>query len=411
MHSLDALNSHSRRRTLPASLALAGMALAFTSFYLGAGALTPLLVVYRQQWGFPPSILTLAFAVYAIGFLLAALVFGSLSDYLGRRAVLVGAIVVQIVSNLVFLFAPDVDWIIAGRVVQGIASGAATSAFTAALVELSPAGKGRRGAILGSVSLTGGLALGSLLAGLAIQLMGSSANSWIFLVLIALTTIGLVAVAFSPETVTRAPGAARSLVPRIVVPHTARPEFLAAAPVVAAVWMLAGLSGGLAPSLVRSVFHLDSAALNGFAGFVAPAVSVIVGLAFARLLPRRAMFIGIWAAILGSVMIIAGVLLRSLPLMFVGQAVAGVGFGSAFTAALSLALPLAKPHQRAGLVAGLYVVSYTSFGVPIVIEGELVQVIGDVPAVVFYSLLTVLLAGISLVAQWRIARRGQTARA
>ena len=235
--------------------------------------------------------------------------------------------------------------------------------------------------------------------------MGTSANTVIFLVLIALTAIGLATVAFSPETVTRAPGAARSLVPRIVVPRTARPEFLAAAPVVAAVWMLAGLSGGLAPSLVRSVFHLDSAVLNGFAGFIAPAVSVIVGLAFARLLPRRAMFIGIWAAILGSVMIIAGVLLRSLPLMFAGQAVAGVGFGSAFTAALSLALPLAKPHQRAGLVAGLYVVSYTAFGVPIVIEGQLVQPIGEIPAVIAYSLLTVLLAGISLIAQWRIARR------
>jgi MFS family permease len=387
------------------------MALAFTSFYLGAGALTPLLVVYRQQWGFPPSMLTLAFAVYAIGFLLAALVFGSLSDYLGRRTVLVAAIVVQIASNLVFLVAPNVDWIIAGRVVQGIASGAATSAFTAALVELSPAGKSRRGAILGSVSLTGGLAFGSLLAGLAIQLMGTSANTLIFLVLIALTAIGLVAVAFSPETVPHVAGAGRALVPRIVVPRTARPEFLASAPVVAAVWMLAGLSGGLAPSLVRSVFHLDSAVLNGFAGFIAPAVSVIVGVAFARFLPRRAMFIGIWAAIFGSVMIIVGVLLRSLPLMFAGQAVAGVGFGSAFTAALSLTLPLAKPHQRAGLVAGLYVVSYTSFGVPIVIEGQLVQVIGDVPAVVFYSLLTVLLAGTSLVAQWRIARRGQAARA
>jgi MFS family permease len=400
----------SGRRRLPAGVAVAGTALAFTTFYLGAGALTPLLVVYRQRWGFPPSTLTLAFAVYAVGFLIAALVLGSLSDHIGRRPVLVASIIVQIASNLLFLVAPDVTWVIAGRVLQGIASGAATSAFTASLVELAPPGKGRRGAVLGSVGLTGGLAVGSLLAGLAIQLMGPAANPLIFGVLIVLTTIGLIVVALSPETVTRSPGAVRSLIPRIVIPRAARPEFFAAAPVVAAVWMLAGLSGGLAPSMVRSVFHLDSGFLNGFAGFIAPAVSVIAGLASARLLPRRAMFIGIWAAILGSAMIIAGVLAGALPLMMAGQAVAGVGFGASFTAALSLSLPLAPPHQRAGLVAGLYVVSYTAFGVPIVIEGQLVQPIGEIPAVIAYSLLTVLLAVVSLFAQRRIAKRAQEER-
>lgn len=393
------------RRVLPNGVALAGTALAFTSFYLGAGALTPLLVVYRARWGFPPSTLTLAFAVYAVGFLVAALVLGSLSDHVGRRPVLLAAIGVQLASNVVFLLAPDPAWIIAGRVIQGIASGAATSAFTASLVELSPAGKTRRGAVLGSIGLTGGLAIGSLLAGLAIQLAGPRADSVIFVVLITLTALGLVAVALSPETVNRTPGVLQSLVPRIVIPRSARPEFFAAAPVVAAVWMLAGLSGGIAPSLVRSVFHLDSGFLNGFAGFVAPAVSVLAGLLSARLLPRRAMFLGIWAAILGAVTIIGGVLAGLLPLMIVGQAVAGVGFGASFTAALSLSLPLASAHQRAGLVAGLYVVSYTAFGVPIVIEGQLVEPIGEIPAVIAYTLLTLLLAVISLVAQRRMARR------
>jgi MFS family permease len=318
--------------------------------------------------------------------------------------VLIASIVVQIVSNLLFLFAPNVSWIVAGRVVQGVASGAATSAFTAALVELAPTGKGKRGAVLGSVGLTGGLALGSLLAGLAIQFIGVSADPVIFVALILLTALGLVAVAFSPETVTKAPGAVRSLVPRIVIPRAARSEFFAAAPVVAAVWMLAGLSGGLAPSLVRSVFHLDSGLLNGFAGFVAPAVSVVTGLAFTRFRPRRAMLIGIWAAILGSALIIVGVVLRILPLMIVGQGIAGIGFGASFTAALSLTLPLSPAHQRAGLVAGLYVVSYTAFGLPIVLEGQLVQPLGEVTAVVAYSLLTLLFALISLFAQRRIAR-------
>jgi predicted MFS family arabinose efflux permease len=394
------------RRTLPAGLALAGTAVAFTSLYLAAGSLTPLLVVYRLQWKFPPSMLTLAFAAYAIGFLVAVLTLGSLSDHIGRRPVLIAALVVQLASNLLFLVAPDIDWVIAGRIVQGIASGAATSAFTAAMVELAPERKRRLGTILGSVSLTGGLAAGSLLAGLAIQFT-SAASPIIFIALIVLTVIGAAVVVLSPETMRRNPGALRSIIPRVSIPPAARKEFAAAAPVVAAVWMLAGLSGGIAPSLVRSVFHLDSGLLDGLAGFVAPAVSAIIGLAFARVDSRRAMTIGIYASIVGAIVILGGVFAESLTIMIIGQAIAGVGFGACFTAALGLLVPLALAHQRAGVVAAIYVVSYVAFGLPIIIEGQLVAPFGQIPAVVCYTALTVLLALISLIAQARLNRQAR----
>jgi MFS family permease len=185
-------------------------------------------------------------------------------------------------------------------------------------------------------------------------------------------------------------------------------EFAAAAPVVAAVWMLAGLSGGLAPSMVRSVFHLDSGLLNGVAGFIAPATSAVIGLSFARVNPRRAMTIGIYASIVGAIGIISGVLAGSLAIMIIGQAIAGVGFGASFTAALRLIFPLASAHQRAGVVAGIYIVSYIAFGVPIVIEGQLADPLGEVPAVVCYTALTVLLALISLGAQLLLRRSARS---
>jgi MFS family permease len=384
--------------------ALAGAALAFNSLYLAAGALTPLLVVYRQQWDFPPVLLTVAFAVYAVGFLAAALTLGSLSDRVGRRPVLIGALAVQLVSNLMFLFAPDVGWVIAGRVVQGVVSGAATAAFTAVLVELAPAGRKNLGPVLGSVGLTGGLAFGSLLAGVGIQFT-SHANTIAFVVLSVLTVAGGLAVIASPETIERRPGALRTLIPDVAIPSAARAEFVAAAPVVAAVWMLAGLSGGLAPSMVQTVFHRDSGLLDGLAGFIAPAVSVVVGLSFARVSPRRAMTIGIYASIVGSLGIIGGAASGHLLAMFAGQAVAGIGFGAAFTAALGLVIPLADAHRRAGVVAGIYVVSYVGLGVPVVVAGALTDVLGVVPTVGWYSAVVVLLSLISLGAQKRLANR------
>jgi MFS family permease len=119
------------------------------------------------------------------------------------------------------------------------------------------------------------------------------------------------------------------------------------------------------------------------------------------------MTFGIYASIIGPLGIIGGVFAGSLAIMFIGQAIAGVGFGACFTAALRLIFPLAAPHQRAGVVAGIYVVSYIAFGVPIVIAGQLTETLGQVPTVSGYAALTVVLALISLIAQIRIKHSGR----
>ncbi|WP_436532134.1 MFS transporter [Actinoplanes sp. HUAS TT8] len=381
-------------------LLLAGATMAFTGLYLAAGALTPLLVLYQHRRDFPPVLLTVAFAVYALGFLAAALTLGSLSDHVGRRPVLLGGLLLQLTSNLIFLYGDSAGWIVAGRVVQGLAGGTATAAFTAVLVELAPAHRRRLGPVLGSVGLTGGLAAGSLLAGLGIQVT-PRADTIVFVLLSVLTVVGGAVVLALPETAGRRPGALRSMIPDLTIPPAARAEFRAAAPVVGAVWMLAGLSGGLAPSMVQTVFHRDSGLLDGVAGFIAPAVSVAAGLALAGVRPRTAMTTGIRAAIAGALGIAAGAYAGSLSLMFLGQAVAGVGFGAAFTAALALVVPLAGDERRAGVVAAIYVVAYLGLGVPVVAAGALTGVVGVVPAVGCYSAVVVLLSLTGLVARQR----------
>jgi MFS family permease len=391
------------RRVLSARVAFAGGALAFASLYFGAGAPTPLLVLYQEEWGFPATVLTLAFAVYALGFLVALLTVGSLSDHIGRRPLLIGALVAQLVSIVMFLVAPSIGLVIAARIVQGFATGAATSAFTAALVELAPPHRKKLGTILGSVGMTAGLAVGALLAGFAIQ-FAAAANTIVFSVLAVIAVLGIVVVALSPESVSRAPGAVRSLVPNVAVPKAARGEFAAAAPVIAAVWMLAGLSLGLAPTIVRSVFQLDSGLLNGLSGFIAPMTSAVVGVTFARFTARRAVIIGIYASIAGVAGIVTGVVLGTLGVMIIGQAVAGLGFGAAFSGALRLIMPLAAPHERAGLIAGIYVVAYVAFALPVVITGQLATPVGLVPTIVGYGAVTGVLALVSLLTQFRTTR-------
>jgi len=113
--------ARSARRLSPTS-AFVATALTFAAFYLAAGAPTPLLVIFQQQWHFAAWVLTVAFAIYALGLLAALLVVGSLSDHIGRRPVLVAALVVELIAMVMFAVAPDVGWVIAARAIQGIAT-------------------------------------------------------------------------------------------------------------------------------------------------------------------------------------------------------------------------------------------------------------------------------------------------
>jgi MFS family permease len=105
------------RRHASPTLAFAGVTISFLGLFLAAGAPSPLFRLEQQEWGFPVWLLTIAFAIYAIALLAALLIAGSLSDYIGRRPVLIGALGIEAAAMLIFLFAPDIGWVIAARAV------------------------------------------------------------------------------------------------------------------------------------------------------------------------------------------------------------------------------------------------------------------------------------------------------
>ncbi|WP_238010044.1 MFS transporter [Dactylosporangium sp. AC04546] len=390
--------------TLSPRLAFTGAGIAFASLYLAAGAPTPLLVLFERQWGFAPWVLTIAFAAYAIGLLAALLVVGSLSDHVGRRPVLVGALTVELVAMLMFVFAPNIGWVIAARVVQGIATGAASSAFTAALVELAPPEHKRLGAIVGAVAPAGGLGLGALLTGVAVQFT-HEANRIVFVTLAVLIFLGTVAAAASAETATRQSGALASLRPRVTIPPGARREFAAAAPVHLASWMFAGLFMGLSPSIIRDLFGIDSGLLNGATAFVPPTAAAVAGFVLGRHAPRRVIVLGAAAVLTGAAIVVAGLAGHVLALLWVGGLIGGAGFGASFSGALRAVGPLAEAHQRAGLFAAVFLAAYLSFGVPAIVAGQLVAPLGLLRTTLWYGLAIVLAAAAGLAAQWRITLR------
>lgn len=402
-----AVRSSRRGFRLRPVAAFAGTALAFVAVALAVGAPSPLFVLYEQEWGFAPWLLTVAFAIYAVTLLITLLVAGSLSDHIGRRPVLIGALALQVVAMLMFLFATDIGWIIAARSVQGVATGAAMSTFTAALVELAPEKQKKLGATIGSTAPVGGIALGAFFTGLAVQFT-SAPTVLVFVTLALLFAAGIVVVAASPETVHRRPGAVRSLVPRLVIPRAARGEFVGAIPLFLATWMLAGLFIGLSPSILHGVFHLDSGLLNGAIVAVPPAVGAVAGLALTRAPARRTTVWAMAAIVAGIVLAGAGIAGATLPLLFAGATVAGAGFGAGFSAMLRILAPLAPNDKRAELFAGIFLVSYLAYGVPALVAGELIATVGLLPTVLGYAVAIAAAAIVALVVQAARVRRELT---
>ncbi|TXS43857.1 MFS transporter [Streptomyces sp. uw30] len=392
------------RRLLPASATFAGSAAVFAALYVAAGAPTPLLVVFEQQWHFSAWVLTIAFAAYALGLLVALLVAGSLSDHLGRRPVLIGSLLVELSAMLMFVFAPNIGWVIAARTIQGIATGAATSAFSASVVEHAPEDSKKLGMIITSIAPAGGLGLGALLTGVAIQ-FSSHASVIVFSALAGIMVIGTAVAVFSAETVATRPGAARSLVPRVSVPRAARREFAASVPVHVAAWMLGGLFMGLVPTIIRDLFGLHSGLLNGATAFIQPAAAALAGLFLGGLTPRRTIFVGGWGVLLGTAVNMVGVATGTLPLLWVGGVIGGVGFGASFSGAIRAVAPLVQPQQRAGLFAAVYLVAYLSFGVPAIVAGLLIAPLGLLNTVLGYGLVIIAAAVLGLLAQYRLRTR------
>ncbi|MGH1526854.1 MFS transporter [Leifsonia sp. L25] len=384
--------------------AFAGTSLAFVAVALAVGAPSPLFVLYEQEWGFQPWLLTVAFAIYAVTLLITLLIAGSLSDHIGRRPVLIGALALQVVAMLIFLFAPDIGWIIGARSVQGVATGAAMSTFTAALVELAPERQKKLGATIGSTAPVGGIAVGAFLTGLAVQFVPQP-TTLVFVALALLFAAGILVIIASPETVQRRPGAARSLIPRLLVPRAARSEFLGAIPLFLATWMLAGLFIGLSPSILHGVFHLDSGLLNGAIVAAPPAVGATAGLLLTRAPARRTVVWSMAAIVLGVAVAAVGIAGAILPLLFAGAVIAGGGFGAGFSGMLRILAPLAPNDQRAELFAAVFLVSYLAYGLPALVAGELIGTIGLLPTALGYSAAIAIASVVALVVQALRSRR------
>ncbi|WP_295461824.1 MFS transporter [uncultured Pseudomonas sp.] len=370
----------------PASrLALLGVVL--LTFLAASSAPTPLYASYQQAWGFSTFWLTLVFAVYALALLAALLVGGRLSDHLGRRPVILGALVLEILAMLLFHQAEGLADLVLARTLQGLATGIATSALGAALLDVDA----ERGPWLNSLTPLLGMAVGALGCGLLVEFAPAPLQLVYRLFLLLFVLQGLLLLRL-PDSLPRRPGLLAALRPQLAVPPQARAMLWRVLPLELAVWAVGGFYLSLMPGLIKAATGATSILVGGgvVAGLTLTGAACLHGLRGWS--PARLLRLGASTLVAGPVLLWLAVVSGQLGLFALGTLVTGVGFGSGFLGATRSLLPLAEPAQRAGLLAAFYVLSYLAFCLPALAVSTLVPRLGLAGAAELY------LAGVILLA-------------
>lgn len=358
--------------------------LAILSALIGSTAPSPLYGIYQLNLQFSSTTLTSLFAIYAVGVLLALGVLGRLSDRLGdRRFIIVPALIVVAVGSLVFAFSTELSGLFIGRFLAGVGTGALTGSANASLVGFDAKDGKSHAAVLATVSFTLGAALGPVLSSAAIALDFHPTVTPFILnaCLAACTGIGLCVVAWST------PSGSRTL-PSKGLPANAPfgramqgawRAFGRICCVLVVAWSVGSVFVALGPSMLIGTFSATSTSGQASAGLLVTVFQATAGITqflVRRVMPARAMKLGVLLIALSWFGCLVALYLHQ-PIAFVlFSVVAGIGYGASFVGAMGLFTSLAPTAHRAALGSLFYLAGYLGSAVCIIAMGAAVDLLG-----------------------------------
>ncbi|MFF1818809.1 MFS transporter [Kribbella sp. NPDC058245] len=370
------------------------VAAAFVTLMAFGTVPTPLWPIYQSHDHFGPTTVTIAFAAMVIGAGGALLALGHLSDRLGRRRIILPALLTGIVADVILAIWPQLPALLVGRVLTGVAIGLMASTATTYLTDLYREAWPERGgssfpALVATASNLGGLALGPLVAGVLGQ-WGPAPLRTSYVVFGVLMSVFLLLVLTSPETVdTELAEQDRPV--RFALRDGQRRAFVAAAALGAIAFAVMGLFSSLGAIIVRGELGITSYFVAALAPFTVFAASAVAQMALGRVDRSRTLMIGAVLYPAGLVLTAAAIYRPSLWVLLVGAALSGAGAGLLFKSAVAETVIAAQPASRAGVLAVFFVIAYLGMGLPSIGFSVLIQHVALLPSMI--GLATVLSAG------------------
>jgi MFS family permease len=345
-----------------------GFALAVFAFFvamLGTTLPTPLYPLFERRYSFGPLLVTVIFAIYAFGVIAGLILFGNISDRLGRKPVLSLGLGLSAASALLFLLAGSLAPIYAGRIVSGLSAGIFTGTATAYVIDLAPEGRRRLASFVAVFANLGGLGTGTLLSGLLGQWAPDSLRTP-FAVDLGLVVVATAGLLLAPESVRRHSGFDFRL-QRLGVPAEVAGVFLRASLAGVAAFAVSGVFSSVAPEFLGLGLGRHSPALAGLLVFVLFVMSVSGQLLVVRL--RHALAAGCGLLVAGVALLASSLAADSLALLFASAVVAGLGQGVIVSAGLASIAERAPAERRGETASSFFVVLYLGLSIPVIAAG------------------------------------------
>ena len=367
---------------------------------MGTSTLTPLLPLYQRDFGISTGTATLLFVTYTVTVCPTMLIAGNLSDRLGRKRLLMPALITMTLASLVFALAESVPMLFAGRVLQGLAIGGFLGVGAAFVVDHAKVESRALAAALAGVFFRVGFGLGPGLAGIAAQ-YGPNPRHLPFWGHIGFMMIGIIAIATASETLMRRaePGPFRI---RIGVPHGQALGFLTyVAPATFLMSFIEGTVLSVVPIFVVETLEVQNLAIVGAIGFLVLAVGGIAPFVARGLDPRRSVAIGAGLSSLLSLLIVASSGINAVALVVAAAALIGFTNGFILYGGTVICGTIVPIGERGKLMSLLYMCAYAGT-IPTVALGYLADGVGLTATLGIFSALALVIAAFVIVVGSRL---------
>src|SRR3954447_2563887 len=374
-----------------------GAACSLVAVFAASASPIPLYELYRRTDGLSHADLSLTAVAYFVAVMVALLVFGRVSDHVGRRPVALAALLMAAAGTLVLTQVHSVAPLIAGRVLQGIGCGLAASALAVFVVDSAPASPSWLASAVTTGSPMIGLTLGALGSG-ALAAYGPAPRTLVYLIAAGVLVACAALIVAARETVVRKPGAIAGLRPQVRVPPAARALLPAAGATFVATWALGGFYQAFGPSVAADQLGTTNPLIAAviFASLMAP--SAIGAPLAGRASPAGAQRIGIVVFFAAVVAILFTLHAGAVVPFIIASAAAGAAQGTTFAGSMRALLAEATAAERAGVLSAIYLISYGGAAIPGLIAAQLSRTVSLFDMGLGYGVLAALACAITLVA-------------
>ena len=358
--------------------------------------------LYQADWGLSSTTVAWIFAAYPIALIPVLVVFGDLSDHIGRRAAMLLGLAAELVGVLLFVAAPDVTWLLIGRAIMGIGVGLSLSPASVAMVEFSAPGAEKRAGAIGTAVNASGIALAMLVGGGLSQY----APYPLRLTFAVLALVILVVIFFALGLPRHTPNETRARwrIRGIVIPRGNRGIFAAGSIAFTSSFVLGSLVLPLGARIAHQLAGSNNALVTG------ALLSIFaLSIGVTALLAKR---LDTWTTVILGALFSAGAVwlyvvtgtTHSLVVFILASACAGIGFAFDFAGGLTILNRYASPHHRASMVSGGYLIGYLSQGIGAPALGAVVTANGLMAGLFTGAIAFSVVFGVSLIGGLVVSR-------